>query len=323
MATNPPSNLSLNGYWDVSPDVLIKDLRGWLFSFPTGTYNNGSGGTSITTSDTYTYANGKWYGEKISTGSNINGSPWTDTRKVNEGNYSDKNGLTISNSKDDNANSYGNITTLNNHTTPLGYDKISSGSGDNKGRDTRNYVIAKCTGTDSNFHFSVYTKKNLDGFFNDLVSANKSAFLKLATKSCSNKTLRFEWGICNNVCTNNDTDYKRSRSNDDTNNCISGAREWCKADTNRIATRYSDVVDVETHEQCRGFLTAGDFDYQIGPWCEQTDWISSKLCADIRQNKGSSGMKTKLNKFLFTNYCNSNDRISNSECSDVANLFYL
>lgn len=313
--SNPPDNTNLNDYYNNSPDVIIRDFKGRLYYFPLSKYN---GGSVADESQAMNWYNGKKWG----------GFVWNDVYEISSENYVnglENNSIRIRNDEKDNCVDNDDLPTLNNQGSLPGYDKKSGGTYKNDKVANRNgstygYVIADRGASRKNWAFSVYTKKNLDGFFNDLVALNKSVFLKLASKSCSDKTLRFEWGICNSVCTNNDTDYKRSRSVDDTNNCISGAKEWCRDDSTRIGARYTDNVDPSTHEQCRGFLSAGDFDDKIGPWCENTDKITTKWCADIRQNKGSSNMKTRLNKYLFNNYCNTDDKISKDECSDVRRI---
>lgn len=318
--SSPPSDINLNDYYDNSPNVLIRDFKGVLYSFPDSDYDNGNGGSSASASDGYTYANGKkWAGsnQKIYKDQSVTNKPWSDTKKININNYNDKGG-SVSSDPDNNANNYNNITTLNNFETPLGYDKKSSGSGDSKGKDTRNYIIANVSGYD-NFHYAVYTKKSLDGFFNDLVGKNKATFLKLAARSCTNKDFRFGWGICKNICDNNN-DYKRSLTNADIDNCKIGAREWCKSDDSRIVSVYDNNVDPSTTNQCREFVTNGDFDNKIGPWCEKNDKITTKWCTDIRKNKGKDTMKTRLDKYLFNNYCNNDTNIIKSECSDVRNI---
>ena len=320
MATNPPSNLSLNGYWDVSPDVLIKDLRGWLFSFPTGTYNNGSGGDVKSASDSYTYANGRYFGSGISSNAgNLNGEPWSSTKKVNDSNYSDNQGSSISPNRDDNANSYEKITTLNNHTTPPGYDKKSNGSGDNKGLDTSNYLIANVDNF-NNFHFSVYTKKqNRKDFLNDLIanapSDKKTVLRQMAAKDCSNGNQRWNadgtgvgTDFCEVACDGN-TDTKDV--------CYNGNAQWCRDNTVRIARNYDSAVSAQTNTKCVQPLKDGRFDDTIRGLCKTTTNIGTPLCNDIRTNSGSTAMKNELEKYLYGTICASDSNISNAACSDV------
>jgi hypothetical protein len=103
-------------------------------------------------------------------------------------------------------------------------------------------------------------------------------------------------------------------------NCNTLFKSWCKADTSRIGNTYNENVDLSTNAQCRGLLSAGDLDETITTFCDNNDWINSKLCTDIRKNKGSASMKTKLNKRLFGSYCNTDVNISKAECADVMEI---
>jgi len=310
--SRPFDDTNLSSYYNDSPDIIIRDYKDRIYYFPLSKYNGGS--TSYETSGK-TWYNGKKWG----------GFPWDDVYEIATENYAngfDNKSVRVRNTEDDNCIDNDDLPTMDKQGSLPGYDKISGGTwkndnNPNKNGSTYGYVVADRGDGYKKWAFSVYRKKKLDGFFNDLVALNKSVFLKLAARSCADKNLRWEWGICGNVCNVGNT-YESSLTSDDRNNCRKGAVEWCRDVNARIVSTYDLPVDTSSeYVSCRGFLTDGDFDDRIGPWCEKTDKITTKWCADIRQNKGSSNMKTKLNKYLFNSYCNTNDKISTDECSDV------
>jgi hypothetical protein len=320
MATNLPSDKSLWQYHRDSPDVLIKDFRGWLFSFPTSYYNNGSGGSGKSASDRYTYANGRYFGSGISSNAgNLNGEPWSLTKKVNDGNYNDNQGSSISPYRSDNANSYGNITTLNNHPTPPGYEKRSSGSGDNDGRGTSGYLIANVDNFD-NFHFAVYTKKNIRAFYTELLNsanANKSQLRKMGGADCawsgenrwnSDATRNGSVDYCDLIC---------DGAADTKDACNTGTNKWCLADSSgRIGKYENKLVTPTSNAVCIQAIKEGRFDDNINTWCKTSD-INSEFCKDIRKNVGTDNAKTQLNAYLYQTACSKDNSIGTNVCDDV------
>lgn len=323
--SNPDEGTNLNDYYNNSPQVLIRDCNDMIYSFPNEWYKNGDGGTAADESQKQNWTNGKKW-DKF----RENDVPWSRTQRRHNHNYAGlrDNGASASTlTNPSNGNLRGENDTLSKHDNLPGYDKKSGGWYKNR---SYGYIIADRGTNRDNYAFSVYTKKNLDGFFNDMIARNKPLFLKLAARSCANKDLRFQWGICQSVCTKDDTDFKRSRSQPDTEECIKGAKEWCAADSSRVVNDWNKNVDGATHEQCRGggqqtsdFIRDGVFDDNIlnnQKKCDQSDKIGTAFCTDIRRNRGSPGMKDRLTRFLYNNHCNRNDIISNSECEDVRNM---
>lgn len=323
MATNPPSDLSLNEYWDEAPGVLIRDFKGFLYSFPTGTYNNGTGGEEKRANQRYTFANGRSFGSGISSNDGkLNGEPWSSTKRVNDGNYSDNQGSSISPYRSDNANNYDNITTLNTFPTPPGYDKRSSGSGDDKGKNTSGYLIAEVDNYD-NFHFAVYTiKRNKKDFLNDLISNapndKKIVLRQMAAKDCSNGNQRWNangTGVGTDFC-----DVACDGGNDTKDACYNGNVQWCIDDSLRIGKTFGEVVNISTHEKCRTPLKDGKFDDKLESWCKTPANINSKWCSDIRKNVGTDSIKTDLDTYLYGTICASDANIGKNDCLEVRNF---
>lgn len=166
MAQTTETNFHL--FYNRSPNVIIKDNRGFYYNFPSNYYNNGNGGEACSESDSGNYANGrKWAGFRDQL-------PWTETWMVNINTYGmrtdvNSNGSSVSNEKNDNAYNADTLKTLADNALDNlpGYTRVSSG--DYSNRNSRNYIVADTGGGSRNFSFAVYTKKNALAFFEILL----------------------------------------------------------------------------------------------------------------------------------------------------------
>ena len=313
--SSPPDGTNLNDYYNKSPDIIIRDKIGRLYNFPRTKYE--SGYSKATETETKNWYNG-WKWKEY---------PWNDVYEIALEDYTNGFGNNIRprNTEGDNCIGEKGVSVLNNQGNLPGYDKISGGtyknnSTPNQNGSTYGYVIADRGVGKDNWAFSVYTKKSLEGFFNDLVGVNKSAFLKLAAKSCVDSDKRKNWVICGSIC--DGSYYSPSLTTDDAKNCYNGAVKWCLNDISdkRIINSYDEKMSTATAEICKAPLKDGKFDTEISIGCKDSNNIATTFCEDIRKNNGTVSLKKDLNLQLFTKYCNKDDRINTNWCSDVRTI---
>ncbi len=307
--TTPSGQTSFVNYFNNSPDVIIRDKAGNIYSFPTDKYNNGNGGSAAYERDSKNWYNGRKWG----------GYPWSDVNEIASEDYTNNFGVHPRNSEGENCFNNVDLPTLNSQGALPGYTKKSGGTykdnnTPNYNGSTHDYIIANRGLGYNNWAFSLYLKKDFNGFLEDMLAANNSLFQILLSNDCRNGNQRHDTGYCVNLC-NNPTDSTVK------NNCEEGAKQWCRDDTSRIGYTYNYAVSSSADSRCDRLLRAGNFDDILTDpnkiACNSNDKITTPYCADIRRNAGSSNMKYKLNDYLYNNYCNSDYTINTTGCSDV------
>jgi len=315
MATNPPSNLSFNDYYNKSPEVLIRDDDGNLYSFPKNKYDNPDKTIDEINADNWT--KGKSYFE-INENDAISGV-WLDTKKIDPTDYSNVYNQTISYMEEANANSKDSVNKLNKQPTPPGYIKQSGG--DANSDNSYGWIIAEVDKGLDNYSFAVYTKMDRKEFFNSLYNAapadKKLVLRQMAAKDCGDGNKR--WNRAGNgVGDDFFCEIACDGGNDTKDTCYNGTVDWCKEDVDaRVGVSYeSKVISPNTHEKCINPLKDGKFDETIRTWCKSNN-IGRTLCNDIRKNAGSDNMKNELNTYLYGNYCSLDSNIGSSTCEEV------
>lgn len=300
-------------FYNGSPAVIIKDKRGEIYSFPSNSYNNGSGGEARTESNSYSYANSRRFGNFR------NGEPWSSTRMLNRDTYRDNSGGTVSDIAADNANDANGVTALNNGSTANllpGYEKRSSGSYANS--NTNGYISANISGAFNDFIFSVYTKKDEVAFLNDFLDLGtdtRNKFLTMASVNASFGNQRFGILAASHAC--NQTNLPSTA----TTNCNNGAAQWCRDDNgkrlwgNDASTLITDPNPNST--ACRPHVTSGALDDYIFNNCKDKSGIDGVFCKDIRQNSGSISLRSRLNQALGDLCRGTSNDINTTLCTDV------
>lgn len=314
--SNPSNQRSIWDYYAQSPEYLIRDHRKWLYSFPSSWINNES---NVKRYDKGMGDNSRANGwaweaaQKIDINDSIKGSPWTDTRKVEDHDYSTRD-VQISNKESDNADSDDNVRGLDGSSTPVGYEKLSTGSGDN----SRGYIIAITDSSDPNYIFALYKRKDRDQFVKELLDANKDLFQPMVSNDCSYGNNRYNYGYCNldKACGQGP---RTTDGNDNVrNNCNAGADQWCRdEDFARVVKENNDYGNAGTKEpKCFEPLKEGKLNGQLGDRCKKNDKINTNFCNWVRRDVGDLNIKNDLNNWLY-NTCNQNNNHTEPFCKEL------
>lgn len=309
MSKNPPSNLSIQQYWENSPRVLIRDFAGNLYKFPEDRYNNGSGGIQADLSSS-NITKGRLFNAITRNGALED--VWLSTIRIDPDNYvniASPFGGTVSSNPDNNANDITKVNNLNSREVPSGYVKRSGGDANTSG--SFGWLIAKVNDSSINYNFAVYTKMdNRLDFLNDLlknVNANKQALYKIASAWCYFGNQRYE-NVCPIGC-NNATDDESKRL------CQLGADQWCRDDYGRIQNDFKKTGVSDS--KCLVPLQSGAINPILNEMCKRSDVIGTEFCKDVRLNLGNNDLKNSLDSYLYNDYCSLDSNINNITCAEV------
>lgn len=143
---------NFGNFYNDSPAIIILDKRGYFYNFPANYWNNGTGGSGASESDSKNYFNGRKFNNFRG------GGPWPSTWMLDKTNYTSK-GSMVSDKENDNAwddTTGKELSDLANRTSLPGYEKVSSGYYKN---NSSNYIIADRGVGYYNWAFAVYKKK--------------------------------------------------------------------------------------------------------------------------------------------------------------------
>ena len=305
-------------FYNGCPEVIIRDKRGEIYSFPHTSYNNGNGGTVRGESDSKSYANSRTFDNFR------DGAPWSSTRMLDPTTYRDNAGGTVSDQVNDNAWDEDTVNTLNNGSTPTllpGYTKISRGKwedrNDDTGTNTKNYISANRGASRYDFIFSVYKKKGEVEFLNDFLGLGtdtRNKFLTMASVNASFGNQRFDILAASNAC--NQSNLPSTA----TTNCNNGAAQWCRDDGKRLWGNDASTLITDSNSNsniCRPHVTSGELDDYIFDNCKGKNVIDGVFCKNIRQTTGSISLRSRLNQALRDHCSGTGNDINTTLCTDV------